>query len=588
MSPRRSSRARTTQPPSSIATAPSVSSSSVSSTRTERGPRPQPKQSSPTKASTPHSLSSEEPDDVADDPPPDPPLTRRRIRGQDNDDDANDADDDDVSTKLQDDLEDDLVEEDEVTRCLCGFQDYPGPPSEAAKPAFPQPGPRAQGDDLGGLFIQCDICKVWQHGGCVGIMEEAASPDEYFCEGCRKDLHKLMTSAKGWKYSRYLPVYEQQQIKNRKSSVSKDTERQASVADKDRSDRNDRNPRSSVDSFGKRRSTMNSRAAYDEDEVLRKVLEESKHEGAAAPESGSRKKRSRDDSEETKSEVKRQRTSSRSPSGSPVLESEDDSTKATAPKQKPRGAAARSQRDKEIRDKEREKERNDAANRRKGRAERRKGDELEDREPTLPPAAVEAPTMGPAVTESTAPEAIATPELKPTPAPRRGGRPPQKARGRLGRNQYSRDTMPAANGTSPKEDAGQSPQASGANGTSNGHDSSDGTTAQKSAKSKHWRLQKLSWNDIRRPAGAMQNYIAQRQVEMAGEKQPSMAFAVQPTSAVTNGNPSQSDPISGDSGDLESFKNLSTTQMMDFLSRDLVHWQKMISEPRDKSPKVRS
>ena len=139
---------------------------------------------------------------------------------------------------------------------------------------------------------------------------------------------------------------------------------------------------------------MNSRAAYDEDEVLRKVLEESRHEGGPSSENGNRKKRSRDDSEEcvslaasqttgistdtlchrTKPEIKRQRTSSRSPSNSPVLESEDDSTKASAPKQKPRGAAAKSQREKEQRDKERENNRNEAANRRKGRAERRKGD----------------------------------------------------------------------------------------------------------------------------------------------------------------------------------------------------------------------
>jgi hypothetical protein len=75
-----------------------------------------------------------------------------------------------------------------------------------------------------------------------------------------------------------------------------------------------------------------------------------------------------------KPEVKRQRTGSRSPSGSPVLESEDDSTKASAPKQKPRGAAARSQHQKEQREKDRDKERTEAANRRKGRAERRKGD----------------------------------------------------------------------------------------------------------------------------------------------------------------------------------------------------------------------
>ena len=92
------------------------------------------------------------------------------------------------------------------------------------------------------------------------------------------------------KYSRYLPVYDQNHGKNRKSSVSKDTEAQPG---KDK----DRNNRASVDSFGKRRSTMNSRAAYDEDEVLRKVIEESKHEGAAS-ENGNRKKRSRDDSEE--------------------------------------------------------------------------------------------------------------------------------------------------------------------------------------------------------------------------------------------------------------------------------------------------
>jgi hypothetical protein len=51
----------------------------------------------------------------------------------------------------------------------------------------------------------------------------------------------------------------------------------------------------------KRRSTMNSRSAYDEDEVLRKVLEESKVDGRGNPsEAGtSRKgKRVREESEE--------------------------------------------------------------------------------------------------------------------------------------------------------------------------------------------------------------------------------------------------------------------------------------------------
>ncbi len=52
-------------------------------------------------------------------------------------------------------------------------------------------------DDAGGLFIQCDGCKVWEHGGCVGIMDEAMSPEEYFCERCRPDLHMITIGPNG-------------------------------------------------------------------------------------------------------------------------------------------------------------------------------------------------------------------------------------------------------------------------------------------------------------------------------------------------------------------------------------------------------
>lgn len=87
-------------------------------------------------------------------------------------------------------------------------------------------------------------------------------------------------------------MWEAQHGKNaRKGSVSKESDKPGKEKD--------RLSRASVESFSKRRSTMNSRAAYDEDEVLRKVLEESKHEGALpTSENGNRKKRSRDDSEE--------------------------------------------------------------------------------------------------------------------------------------------------------------------------------------------------------------------------------------------------------------------------------------------------
>jgi hypothetical protein len=194
MSPRRSSRARTTQPPPSVTGAPSIASSSNSSSRGERASRTTHKQSSPQKSSTPHSLSSEEIDEpLRRGSQADAHQTRRRTRGQDND--------DDETAKLDDELDDDIAEEDEVTRCLCGMQEYPGPPSDAGKSKDGQLSigdADLLGEESGGLFIQCDVCKVWQHGGCVGIMDEASSPENYFCEECRPDLHKVMTSSKGY------------------------------------------------------------------------------------------------------------------------------------------------------------------------------------------------------------------------------------------------------------------------------------------------------------------------------------------------------------------------------------------------------
>lgn len=292
-----------------------------------------------------------------------------------------------------------------------------------------------------------------------------------------------------------------------------------------------------------------------------------------------------------KQEPKRQRTSSRSPSNSPVVESEEDDPSASAPKQKPRGAAARSQREKELRDKERE--RAEAANRRKGRAERRKGDgtttadvridvsntQAESEPPEgNPPEEIPVPASA---SESMPPE-TPTIETKPTPVPRKGGRPPQKRQSRLGRNQYTKDApAPATNGASPAaDDAPNSPQISSTNGAVNGHDSSDGITGAKQGKPKNWRLQKLSWHDIRRPAGAMQNYISQRQVELAGERS-GPAPADKSPAAATNG-VAEPERSKRDDDGLDTFNSLSTLQMMDHLSRDLTHWQQMITERNEK------
>lgn len=95
----------------------------------------------------------------------------------------------------------DPEEEDAAVRCVCGYDDYPGPapgqlrPSKAAELIA----------DAGGLFIQCDTCKVWQHGACIGIVSEEQSPEEYFCELCRKDLHKVQTASNGYD-TPFLPI----------------------------------------------------------------------------------------------------------------------------------------------------------------------------------------------------------------------------------------------------------------------------------------------------------------------------------------------------------------------------------------------
>lgn len=100
--------------------------------------------------------------------------------------------------------DDDIQEDDESVRCICGFDEYPGPPPFDDEAKHGKPNPEAEffasielSDEVSGLFVQCDVCKVWQHGACVGIFTEESSPDEYFCEKCRKDLHKIHIANNG-------------------------------------------------------------------------------------------------------------------------------------------------------------------------------------------------------------------------------------------------------------------------------------------------------------------------------------------------------------------------------------------------------
>jgi hypothetical protein len=202
MTPRRSSRARTTQPSPALLQHTNSSSSGNSLTRGDRSTRSHHKVSSPQESLTNRSQSLDDSDSKVD-----VPQTRQRHRVREEDNEA-------PPQTTADDGDDEENEEEEVTRCFCGQQEYPGlPPSR--RNALGRLGHKAGGkddssttavatdaadplsDDLGSMFIQCDSCKVWQHGGCVGIMDEAMSPDEYFCEECRKDLHMVTAESNG-------------------------------------------------------------------------------------------------------------------------------------------------------------------------------------------------------------------------------------------------------------------------------------------------------------------------------------------------------------------------------------------------------
>lgn len=39
-------------------------------------------------------------------------------------------------------------------------------------------------------MVQCETCKVWQHGLCMGYTsEDQVHDDDYYCELCKPDMH---------------------------------------------------------------------------------------------------------------------------------------------------------------------------------------------------------------------------------------------------------------------------------------------------------------------------------------------------------------------------------------------------------------
>ncbi|KAK0703550.1 hypothetical protein B0T26DRAFT_658038 [Lasiosphaeria miniovina] len=631
--PRRSSRARTTQPQSQIS-----STTSSTSGRADRNPRFFNKGGSPHKSASTGSLSSEPPEDTI--MAEDTLGTRRRTRGQVEERER-------TGTKMErvemSNGDDDLQEEDEAVRCICGFDDYPGPPpfdedtkhglkdSVDIDPIFATD----VTDDAAGFFVQCDVCKVWQHGACVGIMTEESSPEEYFCEQCRKDLHRIFTASNGQRFSHYLPLKRYSRHSSTAVSLNKDGTRSPP---KEREGRNGRG--SSASQNSKRRSTMNSReAGYDEAEALRRAIEASKEDAAPElPEGGSRRpKRGRSDSEEKLEGAKRRRTSSRS--ASPSLDkAADDSdeggalTRNGASKSKSRSSAAfRHQRvEKPSEREELERLRAEAANKRKGRAERRRAEDSDPSEelPLAARAAVSKTTATAGVPRTTTtsatgdaahpPSAVEPIPISQQPSPdtdTTGAVPgttsttsttrndKKRSHKKKGRNQYTRDRegndedspVRSQSRDLQKEDHPPPPAATKASG-----EGSNTTHSRSHAKGKGGMSSKITMTELKRRAGNILDFISRTQLELAGEIDAATGETSISNSKTSGGSSSSATTeknSANDAGDAivapaalaappeenknapaisrfeGEFKDLNCMEMMDSLTRRLVKWQ---------------
>lgn len=210
MSPRRSSRARSSQIPSAAPPqAPSHTSSSTSTgsvSKGERNTRSNHRTASPSHSSVHRSESV----DAADEASPTEPMGPRRSR-------RGNGDEKDIPIKRPEEYDDEQEPEEveeEVTRCICGRAEYPGP-SASLRESYTGPGMNTilpfhrincrtnncclepLSDDLGNFFVQCDSCQVWEHGGCMGLTDEANLPEEYYCEQCKPEFHKIIRGPNG-------------------------------------------------------------------------------------------------------------------------------------------------------------------------------------------------------------------------------------------------------------------------------------------------------------------------------------------------------------------------------------------------------
>ncbi|KAF9465047.1 hypothetical protein BDZ94DRAFT_1255182 [Collybia nuda] len=142
-------------------------------------------------------------------------------------------------------------EEQGITRCICGSTGEDDP-------------------DAGEFMVQCETCKVWQHGLCMGFeSEDQLHDDDYYCEICKPTMHAELLKRLSNKRPRQTSTTSIQNPTSAPSRVSRS-----------------HSPSTLMKQPSKRRNTMNSRdAAFDES--LKEIIEATAAEAAAVHDTAS-------------------------------------------------------------------------------------------------------------------------------------------------------------------------------------------------------------------------------------------------------------------------------------------------------------
>lgn len=193
---------------------------------------------------------------------------------------------DDEINNYEAEAEDEVDDEQEVTRCICGQDEVNTRGINPQLHALLWKEYQIKIDN--GLFIQCDKCSVWQHGYCVGLFINEDVPEKYWCELCKPDLHVFIYDNNETVRSLYKPVNDKRKKLLLENSISQENNNK-----RNKVKRQGQSNSSPVSASESNKHPRKERRHYDEsyDEQLQQALRESAKESGISYDTKNKNKR---------------------------------------------------------------------------------------------------------------------------------------------------------------------------------------------------------------------------------------------------------------------------------------------------------